>query len=177
MNLTQEQYNDRREMIRVMTKSPLILKVKRLSDNAVLPKKSYQSDAGFDVVATSEGEVHEHYIEYHTDLKFEIPKGFHIEMRSRSSISKTSLILATGTSTIDQGFSGELIIRFKIIPTFTLVGFGHTRGLDLNPPIIYHKGDRIAQLILQRDENVVIQEIDELHMTDRAENGLGSTGK
>lgn len=81
------------------------LKVKKLSENAVLPQKAHKSDAGFDLVVsritTELNEVGELIIVYHTDLCIEIPEGYFGALFSRSSISRKPLSQTNAVGVVD----------------------------------------------------------------------------
>ena len=141
------------------------VKVKHLHPDAVLPASSTETDAGFDLVSIDDGKQTGMYIEYHTGIAVEPPPGFHIEVVPRSSISKTDLMLANGIGVIDEGYRGEIMCRFKVIPR-------------PDPGLMkYLKGDRIAQLVIRKTERVTFQWADELSDTTRGAGGFGSTGK
>jgi dUTP pyrophosphatase len=141
----------------------MILKVKRLHSDAVLPK--YQSDgaACFDLVAI--GRVVDDYgiSTYSTGLAFDIPPGYVLLVYSRSGHGfKSHTRLANCVGVIDADYRGEVFV--KLI---------RDDGLYIMPTI----GDRVAQAMLMPVNQVEIQECDELSETKRGSNGLGSTGK
>ena len=148
------------------------LKVKKLVPEAVLPKQAKADDAGYDLVAISDGQWSEDrtYIEYDTGLAIEPPKGYHTEIFPRSSISKTDLVLANSLGLVDGKFRGSLRCRFKYIPRTYIHG--------QNPePLLHKKGDKIAQLVIRKTEYLEVEEVSELSQTERAEGGFGSTGR
>lgn len=70
-----------------------------------IPKYAKEGDAGLDIVATSKEVVDKGefgYIEYGTNLAFEIPDGYYMDIRPRSSISNTGMILANSPGTLDS---------------------------------------------------------------------------
>lgn len=139
------------------------LKVKKLNPDAVIPTKAHPTDAGLDLTAISINIVNEKdfgYIEYGTGLSIELEPGYAGFLFPRSSLSKTGLILANSVGVIDQGYTGEIKFRFKYIPG----------------TIKYDLGERIGQLVIQKVENVEIEQVDELSQTDRGSNGFGSSG-
>ncbi len=147
--------------------SKLPVKIKKLSDKAVIPKQADSGSAGMDLTATSEKLVMEgavSYIEYGTDLAFEIPEGFMGLIFPRSSISSaTSLILSNSVGVIDSSYRGEVKFRFKsIIPQ------GSKK---------YKVGDRVGQLIILPYPAVDLELVEELSNTERGSGGYGSTGK
>lgn len=96
-------------------------------DGILPPTKANSSDAGYDLVATTEPKIvgaHNEgiyssidYIEYGTSLFVEMPEDFigHLEGRPRSSLSKYNLVLANSVATIDHDYRGEIKVRFKYI--------------------------------------------------------------
>ena len=142
------------------------LKFKRLSDKAVLPTYAHPTDAGMDLTATrittEIGECGQLVLVYHTDLAVEIPEGYFGLLTSRSSISKKSMIQTNCVGTIDAGYRGELMAKFKT--TTDVI------------PAVYKEGERFAQLIVLPLPKFEIVEAEELAEGDRGENGYGSTG-
>lgn len=139
------------------------MKVKiKLSDGAVMPKYAKPGDAGMDLTAISEKIIIKEdfgYIEYGTGISLEIPEGYFLDIRPRSSISETGLFLANAPGTIDSQYRGELKCRFKWIPD--------TKKYEI--------GDRIAQIILLPYPKIEWEEVNELQPTERGEGGFGST--
>jgi len=129
-----------------------------------IPKYAKPGDAGLDIVATSKEVVDKGefgYIEYGTNLAFEIPDGYYMDIRPRSSISNTGMILANSPCTLDSGYRGELKLRFKWIK-------------DTKQ---YEVGERIAQVIILPYPKVEFVLVEDLSTTDRGEGGFGSSGK
>jgi dUTP pyrophosphatase len=141
----------------------LRVKLKKLSENAVIPFYANPTDAGMDLTATSIQIVEEKdygYISYGTGLAFEIPVGYVGLIFPRSSISKTGLVLANSVGVIDSGYRGEVSCRFKWV-----------RGTEF-----YKVGDRIAQIIIIPHPHTTFIEEGELSDSQRGEGGYGSTG-
>jgi dUTP pyrophosphatase len=136
------------------------LKVKKLKPNTVLPKYSKDGDAGMDIIATSATHS-SFYIEYGTDLAFEIPKGYAGFIFPRSSISKTDQYLRNSVGVIDSGYRGEVKIRMSV------PALGRKE---------YKVGERIAQLIIMQLPWVDIEEVLDLDESDRGSGAFGSTG-
>lgn len=97
-----------------------------------------------------------------TDIRLEIPKGYWVAVEARSSTSKQSLIVPKGV--IDEGYRGEIFAQ--------IINVG-------NQPVEIHHGDRLVQLILQKNETngLRVNEVDELSASERGESGFGSSGK
>ena len=142
------------------------VKIKKLSENAVIPTYAKEGDAGMDVVATSIINETLDSITYGTDIALEIPEGFVGLVFPRSSIRKTHLHLSNSVGVIDSGYRGEIQATFKKI-----------QGISNNALDNYKVGDRIFQLMIIPHPTIQFQEVDELTTTERGEGGFGSTGK
>jgi len=117
-----------------MTQIPLI-KFTKLVAHADEPMRATKGSAGYDVVATDYNYDYDtKYHEYGLGLAVDLPIGWEIEVRPRSSISNTSLIMCNSPGTIDSDYKKEIIVRFKEIDD---------RGL------FYEVGDRIAQFVFK----------------------------
>ena len=137
----------------------MIVKIKKLHEQAKIPTYAKQGDAGLDLTAISITEK-DKYIQYNTGLAIEIPPGYVGLLFPRSSISKKDQILANSVGVIDSGYRGEIGIRMK-----------GTEG------DIYKIGERVAQLIIIQYNNITLQEVNELNETERGDGGYGSTGQ
>lgn len=136
------------------------VKVKKLTRNAVLPKRMHIGDAGFDITSTSCRIDKDHHLaEVHgTGLAFEIPEGYAMFIFPRSSAFKNQALMSNCVGVIDSNYRGEVHVVF-------------------NKPTDYIVGDRIAQAVILPYPEVVYEEVDELSDSNRGANGLGSTGK
>lgn len=141
----------------------LIVKVKKLSDNAVIPSYSKVGDAGMDLTITREIENTTFDVSYGFGISMEIPKNFVGLVFPRSSVRNQDLMLSNCVGVIDSGYRGELQATFK-----------KTNGLD---SIKYKVGDRGAQIIILPYPQVKMIESDELSNTERGTSGFGSTGQ
>lgn len=139
--------------------------VKKLNENAVIPKYAHSSDAGCDMVAVSKIET-ENYIEYGTGLAFQISSfessDWYFEIFPRSSLSNYDLILANSVGVVDNAYRGEVKFRFK-----------KTKESGK----FYEVGERIGQMILKKRPKIEFVEVDELSNTERKSGGYGSSGK
>jgi dUTP pyrophosphatase len=90
------------------------IKVKKLHDDAVIPKFMNDSDACADVTATSI-EFKNDKVIYGIGLAVEIPKGYCMKIYPRSSINKTSLRLCNDVGIIDSGYRNEIKLVFDVI--------------------------------------------------------------
>ena len=138
------------------------VKIKKLSENAVIPSYAKPGDAGMDLTAITLTKVDNNdfgFLEYGTGLAVEIPEGFVGLIFPRSSVSNSGLILANSVGVIDSGYRGEIKLRFKHIPDTAF----------------YKPGDRVGQLIVIPYPNVEFEQVTELSSTERSEGGFGST--
>lgn len=158
------------------------IRIKKLSNKAVMPTKAHTSDAGFDITATSR-EIDEYgNIVYGTGLAFEIPEGNVGLLFPRSSIFKKDNTLTNSVGVIDCHYRGEVKAKFKMsVRAFRYnskrLGERYYPDIDNHNSKSYEVGERIAQLIIMPLPEVEIEESDELSETDRGEGGYGSTGK
>lgn len=150
------------------------IQVKKLHEDAVLPVAANSTDAGFDLVAIDDGTVEKTYIQYRTGISIQPPPGYHTEIFPRSSVSKTDLVLANSIGLVDEGYRGEILVRFKIVPNPSHMG--SELGQLLWSPITFKKGDRIAQLVIRKTAKAQFEWVDELTETQRGAGGFGSTG-
>ncbi|CUM67846.1 uncharacterized protein PRCAT00005555001 [Priceomyces carsonii] len=140
------------------------LKVFLRSEKATTPTKGSSLAAGYDLYSSEEGVIPAHGQGLiATDISIIVPIGTYGRVAPRSGLAVKHGI-STGAGVIDADYRGEVKI----------VLFNHSEK-DFN----ISKGDRIAQLVLERIVNAEIQEItaDELQQTERGEGGFGSTGK
>lgn len=141
------------------------VKVKKLSDKAILP--TYQTDqaAAMDVHACLDEPKVLQPLEramIPTGLAFEIPEGYEMQVRARSGLSiKHGITLVNGVATIDADYRGELnalVINLS------------------NEPFTIEPAMRIAQMLVVAYEKVQWEEATELTETARGTKGFGSTG-
>ena len=140
----------------------LVVNVKKLHENAVIPSYSKDGDAGMDLTITREIENTSFSVSYGFGIAMEIPKGYVGLVFPRSSVRNQDLILSNCVGVIDSGYRGELQATFK-----------KTNGLD---SIKYKVGDRGAQIMIIPYPQVKMNEVGELTKTERGEGGFGSTG-
>jgi dUTP pyrophosphatase len=137
------------------------LRFAKLNEDATTPRKANESDAGFDLYA-SHGtiiEKHTHKL-IKTGIAMQIPKGYVGLIWPRSGMAyKHGIDVFAGV--IDSGYRGDIgVILYN------------SQYSDYN----VEKGDRIAQLVLQKVEDFELVEVSDLNNTDRSEAGFGSTG-
>ncbi len=141
----------------------IAVKVKKLTNDAIVPTYAKPGDAGFDFHATDEGFLLPgETAVIGTGLAFEIPEGYEIQVRPRSGLAaKHGITVLNSPGTVDAGYRGEV----KVI----LHNAGHG-AFEIN------KGDRIAQGVLSKVNQAKFIEVDELEESERGADGFGSTG-
>ena len=163
----------------------MIVRFKKLHPDAVVPFKTYPEDFCYDVVATSEEQIAPNVWKYGIGLAFEIqgkPEDLVVEdefgkeliripqdrdwivsldLRPRSSIYKTGMVLSNSVGTVDDLYRGEVSAIFYHVFT------------DMPR---YRIGDRIGQIKLGFTLPIEFEEADELGETARGDGGYGSTG-
>jgi len=140
------------------------VRVKKLHKDAVIPAYGKPGDAGMDFTAVSA--ILDQYgnVVYGIGLAIEIPEGHVGLLFPRSSNSKTDLYLTNHVGVVDSGYRGEIMFKFRATPSL------------LNAKV-FHKGDRVGQLIIIPYPQVTLIESEELSDSERGETGFGSTGK
>jgi len=144
----------------------LSLKYTKLSEDAIDPKYNYNSDSGFDLHSVEKVTIpglSRSLVS--TGLKFDIPEGYEIQIRSKSGLAYNhGLMVLNSPGTVDQGYNGEI----KVII------FNTTRqSVDIT------KGQKIAQAVLcpvVSGNWVNLQQTDNINDKERGSNGFGSTG-
>ena len=128
------------------------------------PLYAHQSDAGLDLVAAVSSTLKpgERAL-IPTGVAVAIPPGYAGLVLPRSGRAlREGLGLANSPGLIDAGYRGEL----KVV----LI------NLDGEEPIYINRGDKIAQLVVQRIENVELELVDKLPSSERGARGFGSNG-
>ncbi|WP_420872409.1 dUTP diphosphatase [Mycobacterium shigaense] len=145
------------------------LKVVRLDPGLPLPSRAHDGDAGVDLYSAEDVRLDPgQRALVRTGVAVAIPYGMVGLVHPRSGLaSRVGLSIVNSPGTIDAGYRGE--IKVALI------------NLDPAEPIQLHRGDRIAQLLVQRVELVELVEVssfDEagLAETSRGEGGHGSSG-
>lgn len=155
------------------------VKVKKLTNTAILPTKATDGAAGYDLYADADEHMYCHYGKYllrenetvvfPTGISMAIPKGYVglIFPRSGKAI-KNGLRLANCVGVIDSDYRGEIKVALHLD---SMNGKHPHNELEIFP------GDRIGQIIFKKYEEADFQVVDELDETERGAGGFGSTGK
>lgn len=144
------------------------VKVWREDETVKLPTYAKSGDACMDIYVHSIEYKEDGRICYHTGLHFKLPEDYEMELRPRSSITKTFAVMQNAPGTLDEGYTGELMIIHRQL-----------NELDFPTPE-YNVGDRCAQLLVRRRERITWDEVstqEELGVTERGNGGFGSSGK
>lgn len=168
----------------------MIVNVKRINEKAVLPAYAKPGDACMDITATDlEYDIKNDRWIYHTGLAFEVPQGYYMSLKPRSSNTKCDFYIANAPGTLDSGYRGELLVIFKRRDRISLEDFALLfKGVDPNAVMSayvnsmlsispYIPGDRVCQLMILPYPEIEWNEVEELSVTERGEGGFGSTGK
>jgi dUTP pyrophosphatase len=147
----------------VTTSQPVPVPV-LLDDGAVLPSYAHPRDAGADLACSSEvvlgpGER----VTVPTGVRIALPEGYAAFVHPRSGLAAHhGVTVLNAPGTVDAGYRGEL--RVTLLNT------------DRETPVVLHRGDRIAQLVVQRVEQAAFVPVEELPPSARGSGGFGSTG-
>lgn len=136
------------------------VKIKKLTENAVIPSYSKSGDAGMDLTITSIDYIDTEHIKYGFGLSIEIPPGYVGYIFPRSSCYKQRQILSNAVGVLDSGYRGEIGAVF----------------IGTHSDYRYTVGDRCAQLIIMPYPTIEFEEVSELSKTERGSEGYGSTG-
>ena len=145
----------------------IILKVKRLDNNTDLPLPSYQSDgsSGLDLRAAVNKALtlqHGDIELIPTGLSISLPEGYEVQIRPRSGLAlKHGLAFVNAPGTIDADYRGEIGV--------IAINLG-------KKPLTIKRGERIAQMVIQKVSRAIVEEVDELDTTQRGEGGFGHSG-
>lgn len=140
----------------------LYLKVKKLYDNAVLPKYATDGSAGLDLTVNNYRYLNDGYVKYETGIAVSIPEGYVGLLFPRSSIWKVNSTMANSVGVIDSDYRGEISVVLDC-----------SWSSDALP---YTLGDRFCQLVILPLPKVNIDLVKELDNTVRGTGGFGSTG-
>lgn len=136
------------------------LNIQRMVKDLPLPKKFSDGAGGIDLYSAIDTTVpFEDRKLIPTGIKVEIPRGHVGIIKSRSGNALNKLDVQAGV--IDSDYRGEIKVLLENAECY-----GHK---------VIKKGDRIAQLLILESPQVIIREVEEVSVTERNENGFGST--
>jgi dUTP pyrophosphatase len=141
---------------------PTILKITRLDKTMKMPAYAHNDDGGFDLYAAKEITIKPgERISIPTGLKMEIPYGFVGFIWDKSGLSHKHGLKTFG-GVVDAGYRGEVMVG--------MMNLG-------SEPYTFEKNHKVAQISIQRRDEIKIEEVEELSDSARGEGGFGSTGK
>ena len=139
--------------------------VRRLDPEIDLPSYAHPGDAGLDLVTTVDAVVPPgERVLLPTGIAVALPEGYVAFVHPRSGLAvKYGVSLVNSPGTIDAAYRGEIAVSLV--------------NLDPRDAVTLRRGDRVAQLVIQRVEHAVLHEVDVLPGSDRGEGGFGSSGR
>jgi len=160
-----EEIKDTIEVLKEMLgEKEVIFNVMKGLPEAIIPTRAHDGDSGWDLHSPIDfrlnpGETRR--IDF--GLIIEIEPGYEIQVRNRSSIVwKYSTMMALGIGSIDSGYRGHIMAPFY--------NFGREQ-------VQFKRGDRLAQLVIKRTENIELKESNIISLnTERGNSGFGSSG-
>ncbi len=134
---------------------------KKLSETAQVPTKGHPNDAGWDLYADEDTTLWPEETQLiSTGIAMAIPKNYVGLIWDRSSMGVKGIHRHAGV--IDSGYRGEVKVCL------------HNTTTEMYK---IKKGDRIAQLLIQKTPQFIMHVVEELDSTERGSGGFGSTGK
>jgi dUTP pyrophosphatase len=140
------------------------VRVRRLDPGLPLPSYAHPGDAGADLVTAVDADLEPgERVVLPTGIAIALPDGYAAFVHPRSGLAaRCGVSIVNAPGTVDAGYRGEIMV--------VLV------NLDPRQPLHLRRGDRIAQLVVQRVEHVQWTPVDELPGSGRGASGHGSTG-
>jgi dUTP pyrophosphatase len=142
------------------------LLIKKINDDAIIPKFEYETDSGFDLHSISDYTIQPlSRCLISTGLVFDIPENHEIQIRSKSGLAiNQGLFVLNSPGTVDQGYTGEIkVILFN----------------TNNEEFTIKKGMKVAQAVLCPvvcGKWLNIETVSDIENKDRDSKGFGSTG-
>ncbi len=132
-------------------------------EDAVVPSKAHPTDAGFDLVTPEEICVWPRSLQpVNTFVRIQLEPGYEAQIRSRSGLAmKKNLFVLNSPGTIDGQYTGHIVVL--------LYNLGSKK-------VVLNKGDKIAQMVIQKLPDVQLTSGSIVIETERGESGFGSTG-
>ncbi len=139
--------------------------IKRLDPSVPLPTYAKAGDAGADLTTRIDFTINPgERMLVPTGISIALPNGYVALVHPRSGLAiKHGISMVNTPGTIDAGYRGELQV----------ILINH----DLAQSVSFKKGDRIAQLVIQKVEHADFVEVENLPGSERSVDGFGSTGK
>lgn len=146
------------------------IKVKKLSEDAIIPRKATEGAAAYDLYVPRETVINKRRQIIPLDIAMSIPYGYEVKIEPRSGFASKGIEARNGerkdadvlVGKIDSDYRGCIGVIIKSNESY---------------PFIIGKGTRIAQMTIYKVEDADFVTVDELDETDRGEGGFGHTGK
>ena len=139
----------------------LPLKIQLLRPDAVIPTRK-GDDVGLDLYACTIEKNEAGLLKVSCGIAIEMPRGFWAKIESRSSMAARGFAIQGGI--IDNGYRGPIICLLSY------------SGSD-DPLTKISHGDKVAQLVIHKQEDFDVEVVSHLSSTERGEKGFGSTGR
>ena len=138
--------------------------ITRLDPGVPVPAYAHPGDAGVDLVTAEDLELGPgQRAVVPTGIAIALPEGYAAFVHPRSGLAaRHGITVVNAPGTVDAGYRGE--IKVTLLNT------------DAERAVSFRRGDRIAQLVVQRVECVSFREVEDLPESARGEGGFGSTG-
>lgn len=161
----------------------MLIQVKKLSENAIVPTRGSAGAAGYDLYSTEDYVLKpgERKL-FKTNISMKIPDGYYGRLAPRSGLAyKNGIDVLAGV--IDEDYLGDIgVILLNTTDHYEDSDNYSDEEQDEYDDYIkslsleIKKGDRIAQIIFEKYHVAEFQEVDEIVKTDRDSGGFGSTG-
>ena len=142
----------------------MVIQTRRLDPSLPLPTYAHPGDAGADLVSRVDVTIAPgQRVLVPTGLAIALPEGYAAFTHPRSGLAaRHGITIVNAPGTIDEGYRGEILVNLA--------------NLDPTDPFEVRRGDRIAQLVVQRVAEATFQEVDSLSESSRGETGHGASG-
>ena len=140
------------------------MEIEIIAEDGMLPVYAREGDAGADLRSNEDVEILVgQQVLVKTGVRLGLPDGYVGLVCSRSGLAlKSGVFVLNAPGVVDSGYRGEVGVILKNAGSSTF---------------FVKKGDRIAQLMIQKFESPKFVEVETLDVTERGEGGFGSTGK
>lgn len=140
----------------------LLVKIRKLREDAIIPNQPYDDDAGFDLYTVEDSVIKSsERTQVSTGIAMSIPYGYVGLIWDKSGIAMKQGQKTLG-GVVDAGYRGEI-----------RVGMINLSDKEYT----FKKGEKVAQMLIQKVEKIQIEEVENLYDTERGEKGFGSSGK
>jgi len=141
-----------------------VVALRRLDAGVPLPVYAHPGDAGADLAIAIDAELAPGQRQVvPTGVAIAVPVGYAAFVHPRSGLAaRAGLTVVNAPGTIDAGYRGEILVCLL--------------NTDATTPVVLHRGDLIAQLVVQRVAHAQFREVDALPPSERGSGGYGSTG-